>query len=279
MIDAYPETIRVALLDSPLIPETAPLPYLVHADRLFDRLARECLEDADCASDYGDMRINLNTALSLLEDTPLLLPYPYWDTLSDDTKFLLTRDRLSELVEVVFYADYLVWLLPALLRDLARTGESTFALRFVNFMLEFQKDEEFAIGLNRSITCREQIPYIQDVEPTRSGIEWYKSSAGEWADDICDEVWNVGLQIPPKPPGGFDHPVLLLTGVLDPITPAEPAAALAARVLSVQHVTIIGSHGGLISTQCGLDVAWQFMRNPRAPVTVPSGCEWEQWWL
>ncbi len=280
MIDAHPESVRVAVLDSPLIPEAEPLPPLVRTDRLFDRLADECLADTDCASNYGDMRDNMRAALGRLEDTSLSLPYPYWDTIGEDAKFLLTRDRLSELVHNAFGDEYLVSLLPALLQDLARTGGSALILHFVTDMLEWdRKDEEFAEGLFDSITCREQDPYFQDVEPARSGIEWFRPPAWEPSEDYCSEVWDAGPSIPPKPPEGFDHPVLLLTGTLDPITPAEPAEVLAARISSVQHVTIIGGHN-LINTECGLEVAREFMRNPRAtPVTAPGWCEWEPWWL
>ncbi len=278
MIDAHPESVRVAVLDSPLIPEAEPLPPLVRTDRLFDRLADECLADAHCAGDYGDMRANMRAALRRLEAAPMSRHYPYWDTLGENARFLLTRDRLSELVRHAFYREDLIALLPPLLRSLARDGKSALVPRFVTSMLESRKDEDFAEGLFDSISCRERAPYFQDVEPTRSGIEWFRPPSDEPGEDYCFDVWYAGPPIPPRPPGGFDHPVLLLTGTLDPITPAGPAEALAARVPSVRHVTIAGTHG-LINTECGLEVAREFMRNPRAPVEAPDRCEWEPWWL
>lgn len=277
MIESYPESVRVALLDSPLIPEVAPLPSLVHADRLFDRLASECLSDTYCDSNYGDMRINMKTALRRLEETPVKLSYPYWDTIGADSKFLLTRDRLSEMVNLAFYDEQLIGFLPHLLRDIAHTGESALVQRYVTSLLEYYKDEEFSTGLFISINCREQDPYVQDVEPNRTGINWYRTPDW-WVDaDYCTEVWSAGPPIPPIPPEGFDHPVLILSAQLDPITPAGTASALAARISSVQQVTIVGVHG-LINTPCGQNIAWEFMRNPRAQVVVPGLCEWESWW-
>lgn len=280
MIRSYPESVRSAVLDSPLIPEPESTPYETNFDRLFDRLASECLAEPECANVYGDMRSNVKVAMRRLESRPLSLPYPYWETLPDDEEpvFVLNRSRMPLTVLYAFYDLDLIASMPAYLRDLALLGTSALAPRYARNLAEFYRLEGMADGLYNTIVCREQAPFEAEISPPVTGIEWVDPAAEGYWDGFCEEVWPVGPPIPPFLPEGFPHPVLMLSGTLDPITPAGAAAGAVSRFPAAQHVTVPGTHG-VLGTRCGDFAAREFLLDPRAPVLLPEPCTAaERWW-
>lgn len=280
MIRSYPESIRSIVLDSPQIPVQEITPFVTNVDRLFDRMASECLDDSECGQWYGDMRRNLKIAMRRLETEPLALVHPDWEGMSDEEDPVLELNHYL-MPQVVFFAFYDPWLianLPSFLYDLASSGTSDLASFYAQNYAEF--GEEDADGLFNTIHCREQVPFESDVSPSRSGIEWEDPSESGWWADFCEQVWVIGPPIPPVLPDATQHPVLMLSGTLDPITPAGPLADAAARLPAAQHFTLPGEgHGSVLDAECGGLVAREFLLDPQREVRLPAWCAYEEaWW-
>lgn len=282
MIYSYPDSVNLALMDSPLIPQHSYSLYDVEVDLLFDRLANECNESQECRGRFGDMRSNLKMVLDRLEESPLLVPYSNWTALPNDGNrpLVLTRDRFAWAVMYSFYSEELVATLPAFLSQMSQTVESDLLLTYLENLLGSFLDDSFADGLYDSITCREQDPFTRYEDPRQSGIVWSTMSAAELElvlSNYCNEVWFAGPPLPPNPPKSIKVPVLIISGDIDPITPGRLAAELADRYSSVQHVTVPGVHGQFVNP-CGQYTAWLFIEDPWSDVGIHEDCVRNSWW-
>lgn len=282
MIGKYPESVNLALLDSPAIPERTFRAAETKVDLTFDRLAEQCLESDDCGGIHGDMRASMITVLDRLEDAPLLVPHSRWTTLPNDGSrdIVLTRDRFASAVIHALYYDSYTSLLPEFLGELSRTGNSGFLSQYALNLFESTWPEDVADGLTDTIFCREFIPYTSYDEPGQTGIAWTSIPQAEikaLMERYCYETWNAGPPIPTEPPQRISHPVLILSGATDPITPGSIAAELAGRFHSVEHVTVPGAHG-VLGSSCGRYAARKFIENPRREVHLRRECMQTDWW-
>jgi pimeloyl-ACP methyl ester carboxylesterase len=106
-----------------------------------------------------------------------------------------------------------------------------------------------SLGMHNAVVCTEDLPWVVPgsvdraaLEATYLGTIQYDSLA-----DLC-EVWPAGVMDPDlQAPVRSDHPVLLLSGELDPVTPPAWAEEAMGGLSNSRHIVAPGQgHGAAI---------------------------------
>ncbi len=263
---SYPASVRQILLDSPTIPQASSLSPIIHFDRLFGQIAEKCLGLNACSRTYGDMRSNIRAAASRLDANPAKVAYRAAGT--DAGEMVLNRHRLMASVLLAFYSQGLVSNLPRYLRDLAITGQSKLSSEYASNLAWFYRLDMIEEALYYSITCREMVPFISDEIPPLE-TAWGAETASRHMKDFCTGTWNVGNPIKPEEIASNGHPMLVLSGTLDPITPDSIVDSTIGGMPGVQHFRLNSTHSTLSNNSCARTVAALFMENPQRRASHP----------
>jgi pimeloyl-ACP methyl ester carboxylesterase len=146
-------------------------------------------------------------------------------------------------------------------------------------------DHVLSIGMLFSVTCAEDLPYIDDAAAARE-------TAGTLLGDYrirqqqraCADWPRGSVPADVHEPVRSEVPVLLFSGERDPVTPPEFGARVAARLANSRHIVVPhGAHGadgpcaeGIVAafvergTLQGLDAACAAQAQPATFVLAPQ---------
>ncbi len=111
--------------------------------------------------------------------------------------------------------------------------------------------QELATGLNLSVTCAEDIPFITESDVARTSAHSFEGDLRVRAQQRACRIWDVT----PAPksfvePVRSDAPILMISGTDDPASP--PAFADAAlRYLPNARILLVRNAGHGTETSCG----------------------------
>jgi pimeloyl-ACP methyl ester carboxylesterase len=232
---AHPEAIRSAVLTGVLLPTAR----MRQNDAVSSQLGLEavmamCKADAACSSAFGDLEQQLQALLAQLRDEPPLLDLPdgagqarlRWQTFMNTIRYLLYTPRTARM-------------LPQALHAAAKGNWRPFlALRSPVGAVE-EAESRLAEGLYLSILCSEDLPHFDAASAKRAaGRTWFGTERLDQALAAA-ELWPRG-----EAPGWLreypdgDHPVLVINGGSDFVTPAANGEELARRLANATSVTI-----------------------------------------
>jgi pimeloyl-ACP methyl ester carboxylesterase len=238
----HPETVRsVVLIAVSPVDMFIPLGHSFAGQKALDRLIAECDSQPECKAAFPDIQGDLRTVQSRIEKgvtVTLTNPKtgqkqdvrPSWGVVADGLRFLMYDQGGGNL--------------PLVIHQAAQGDLAPLVQMAVESALGI--DSILAMGLNFSVTCAEDLPFITE-EMIR------KETAGTYLGDyrvrqqkaLC-EVWPRG-----KAPADIhelvhsDTPVLLISGERDSVTPPEFAERASKFMTNRLHVVIPrGSHGG-----------------------------------
>lgn len=238
----HPETVRSVVLVAVTPADLhVPLGHAHAGQNALDLLSAECASQAECKAVFPDIKGDLKTVQARIEKgvtVTLTNPKtgqkqdvrPSWGVVADGLRFLMYDQGGGNL--------------PLVIHRAAQGELAPLVQMAVESSLGI--DSILAMGLNFSVTCAEDLPFITD-EMTR------KETAGTYLGNyrvrqqkaLC-EVWPRG-----KAPADIhelvhsDTPVLLISGERDSVTPPEYAERAAKFMTNRLHVVIPrGSHGG-----------------------------------
>jgi len=136
---------------------------------------------------------------------------------------------------------------------------------------EVNIEHGLAMGLNLSVTCAENVPYIDDVTLARETrntflgdlrVQEQRAACREW---VRGPVPADVHELPRS-----DVPVLLLSGNLDPATPPSFAERVASRLPNSRHIMFPeASHGNLGA--CGTRIWTEFIESGEVR-NLNTGC-------
>ncbi len=238
----HPQTVRsVVIVAVAPVSKLIPLPHAYAGKRAIEALLAECRADAACNAAFPDVRRELDAVLVRAEKGE---PVPVTDTRTGERiQVRPSRGLVAEGIRFLMYGQG-GGSLPLQIHR-AFQGDLT---PIVQMSIERRLDLDNALdmGLNFSVTCAEDLPFITD-EMTR------RETAGTLLGDyrvasqkaVC-EVWPRGA-VPADVHElvRSDVPVLLISGEWDPVTPPEFAELVAKTLPNSLHVVVPkGSHGG-----------------------------------
>lgn len=260
-LDQYPDALRTVILDG-VVPqdEVLGLEVAQDAQRALDLMLSRCSDDPGCNETFQDVGEEFQDLLKALEDQPVTTSLMHPIT-GEPTEVEFTRDQFVVAVRLLTYAPETVALLPLLIHTAHSEGD--FALLAAQYLVVNQSlGETITIGMNYSVLCSEDVPFLDDEEALRVGEGTYLGDLQvRELRRIC-QFWPQGA-IPEdyKRAVTSDLPVLLLTGEADPVTPPENGEKVAATMPNSLHLVAPGQGHNVILRGCLPKIAGTFIEN------------------
>ncbi|MEI8267883.1 MAG: alpha/beta fold hydrolase [Betaproteobacteria bacterium] len=293
----YPQAVRRVVLDGVAPPDMVlPASFSTDAQAALEALFAACEADrgvamavtspdgaADlksgptgpsptaCATHYPQLR---SQWAALLKSLPreVTVPHPYTGR---EERLMLTREAVSGLVRPPLYAPLLASALPLAVSE-ASQGRFTPLLGLsMGLAGGGGRAMQLAEGMHFSVICAEDLPRLRSgTSADRPGTDFGEDFAALYRR-VC-EGWPQGAvpaafyQVP-----ATTTPVLVLSGGLDPVTPARHGQRVAQALgPQARHVVVPNAGHGLMLQGCLRDLVFRFIDAPddAAAQRVDAGC-------
>lgn len=240
----HPESVRtVTLWGAVPMDETLPISHAALGQRSLDILLGWCEKDAACRGRFPDIRGDFKKVMARLDQGPVTV----------EVKDPLTGKPVTVQVPKTVMTDGIRWglysartsaTLPLALHDAA--NGNFLLLAQASVLSRVGMVRELALGLLFSVTCAEDIPYI---DPASVAARTAGSFLGD--DRVRQQMRACSVWPRAKAAPGHqeavrsDAPVLIVNGERDPVTPPELGKRVARSFPNALHIVIpYGSHSG-----------------------------------
>lgn len=251
LLRRHPRLVRTLILQgvSPT-DHHIPVTFARDADAALDGVLRECESDDACRAAFPAARLEAAAAVDRLKRGPVNVAVRDDDGRNVTVAF--SRDLLGELLRWLMYTPIGARRIPALIHDAAAGDFSQLAALAIRRRREIMAPT--GIGLYLSVTCAEDLPGIDEAEAARLAEGTVLGDYRYRAQRAACDRWVSG-SVPPDfhRPVVSETPALILSGALDPVTPAASGARVAAHLKNSVHVVVpFGAHAfeGLEGQDC-----------------------------
>jgi pimeloyl-ACP methyl ester carboxylesterase len=242
----HPASIRSVVLDS-VVPPTLILgaDHARNLDAAIDRQFEQCAADKVCSERFGAPREKLDALLARLRAQPVEVSY--LDPLSGERRTdRLTAEAVASVVRLHAYAPQQFALVPMLIAE-ATQGRYEVLMSQAR-MIEQMLGESISAGLSLSVSCAEDAPQLQ-ADPADEGT-LLGTAFVDFVRAQC-EVWPRGrMPVDFHAPVESSHPVLLLSGEFDPVTPQRYGDEVARSLPRSRHLVLRGQGHSVMSVGC-----------------------------
>jgi len=257
----HPDRVRAIILDG-LAPVAMKLPLYMGIDarRALDLLMTDCAADRGCSAAYPDLETQLQTLLKTLQAGPVCHTIDHPRT-GEPTEVVVSRTSFAANVRAPLYSPELAALLPL---AIARAAEGDYA-PLAAMASSFAGDASLNTGMFLSVVCSEDVPAITAADRELAAADPFFGTVCLESFDALRAAWPRGTL-----PDGYgdpvqsDRPVLLLSGLLDPVTPPRWAAAVAQTLTNARAVTVPGVGHGTMAAGCIPDLMAEFIEQGSA---------------
>jgi pimeloyl-ACP methyl ester carboxylesterase len=254
----HPAAVRSAILDG-AAPTALKLPlYMARDGERALRLAlRDCAADEICQERFPDLEADFEALLRRLARGPLPVRTRHPRT-GEIVELEITHDAFVAQLRGALYDPDVVSLLPLVLQRAAGGDFDPFIALGVAFSGGLS--ESISLGMFLSIVCAEDVPYISEAERREALPDTFLGGVMLEAIEKSCAVWPVG-DLPPgyTDPVRSDHPVLILSGDLDPATPPRWGEEVARHLSRGRHVVAAGAAHNVLPRGCAADIVAQFL--------------------
>jgi pimeloyl-ACP methyl ester carboxylesterase len=252
----FPDTVRSVVLDS-VVPMQLSLgqEHALKLDRAVKSVFDDCAADTTCNSLYPGHAEELNALVAKLRDEPqqitIINPVS-----GQPQEMLLSADTLAVAIRFLSYSSNTQALMPLLVHEALTTGDlSRLASQAILVMTGL--NEMLAKGMELSVSCSEDYPFM-DLD-----ADYSDSLIGNIFLKIIDlqcKVWPKG-EVPPgfHEPVVSDHPVLLMSGERDPVTPPQYAAQTAETFSNSVNLVAPGQAHSVMGNYCLREITTAFI--------------------
>ncbi|HST53784.1 MAG TPA: alpha/beta fold hydrolase [Pyrinomonadaceae bacterium] len=221
----YPQNIRTVTVSSVApLGLRLPLSFGKGVDHALEQLFADCDADVACHRAFPELRKEFAAVVERLDKGPVT-----FDTLNPSTgkkqQVTMTRTGFGENVRLMLYHPDVMALMPLLIHQMYQQDYGYFGV--VGYQVFHATDSVIARGMQFSVLCAEDIPFLTDadIKQQLTGT-FYGDASARLYQKSCAE-WPRG-EVPAKfaEPIKSDVPVLILSGDIDPVTPPELATPL-----------------------------------------------------
>jgi pimeloyl-ACP methyl ester carboxylesterase len=248
----HPRRARTVILQgvSPLA-DRIPLTFPRDAQAALEGLLAECEKTPECQGGFPNARAEAAMVFERAKRGPIDVAVR--DRESGETvKVSLPGEMVGEVVRWLMYSPVAARRIPQLFHR-AAAGDWT---PLAEAAIARRRDTmtPASIGLYLSVTCAEDLPGIDPAQASRDAAGTFlgdyrfreqRAACGHWAAGAVADDFHA--------PVVSDAPVLLLSGALDPVTPPDAGARVAARLKNSLHIVVpSGAHGfgGMRGEEC-----------------------------
>lgn len=268
----HPASVESAVLEGVAPPHfyILPLPMARGAQTGIDNLERACRTDRLCSGHFPRFAEHFAAVAHRLDSGPVTL------TVQNSAshrleKVQLTKEVFAETIRHTLYFPAGAAYIPVTIErayhgNYTPLGEmvSQTALLFANLLAQ---------GLNLSVSCTEDIPFITDAEVARDSAGTFEGDARVRAQQRACKLWNVE----PVPaafvdPVRSDAPILMISGSDDPATPPEYARQALVDLPNARMMLVPGASHDSDLPPCVDAAIVKFVRAGSAAGLDFSGC-------
>ena len=267
----YPNGVRSAVLESPLLPE-------INYDEVgvdiivgsLNVLFKNCKADADCAAAFPNLKNEFYETVAKLNKEPLRV------NLKDEKTGKTNEIKLNGDDFATWIIDYLLSNEASAIADAPLAIHYAFEGKYIEQFKRYANDKtgasSYSLGMRYSVWCGEEIPFENRRKITAQSFKYSNLKGYEVMalPDICG-VWKVKKAKPIENKAvKSDIPTLVLTGEYDAYTPPV-WGELAAKNLTNSFLfnTPWVGHGPAFNTPCLREMITDFFNDPKiAPNAV-----------
>jgi len=260
---------RAVILDS-VAPTNMQLPLYMARDgqRAMDLLFRDCEKDPGCNQRFPNLRDRLKTLLDRLGAHPQHVRYVHPRT-GLEKELDVKRLTVGSILFASLYSPETASLVPLLIEE-AEKGNFTGMLALGAAYDPLS--ESMALGMHFSVVCSEDASIIKpgSVERETAGT-FLGPEMAELRLKPC-EFWPRGqVEAAYFENAPSDVPALILSGDLDPITPAVWGRQIAAEWKNSKQIVVPGTGHGAWQSKCVIKLMSQFL-NAGSTANLDSSC-------
>jgi pimeloyl-ACP methyl ester carboxylesterase len=268
----HPSRVESVVLDGVVPPHflVVPLEDARGAQDSIARLIDECRSDAVCSARFPNFGAHFYAVAERFDHGSVSVPLTNAQTKRVTTVRLskeVFSDRLRQLLYDPAGAAYVPFII-----ERAYSGDYAPLATMIDAVTQ-NLGQLVAVGLNLSVTCAEDIPFITEGDVVTTSANSFEGDVRVRAQQRACRIWNVG----PVPaafnePVRSDAPIFMLSGTDDPASPARFAQEALpylpnARILLIAQ----GSHG--TETACGDRLIVAFVRAGSAKGLDLASCQ------
>ena len=267
----YPDSVRSLILDG-IYPqsvkayEDAPR----HDSEAITRVINKCQEESECFSQFGfNLEESFTTFLKQLDEKPVTIsmtsPVDY-----QPIDVVVTSDIFFDSLFAMIYDEYAIAYIPKYMYSTFKGNTDLLTEMVRDYYVNDIVIDPMDAGAYVSYSCFDEIPFI-DYTVARDEIKKYpyqhysSKYAIEIVKTLC-EVWDVPAAASDfKDEYTIDTPVLIYSGELDPVTPAEFAKPVIKNARKSWHMEWPNiAHGVMYTSDCSDWTAGAFLGNPES---------------
>ncbi|HEY4439161.1 MAG TPA: alpha/beta fold hydrolase [Candidatus Elarobacter sp.] len=245
-----------------------PLPMAAGAQASINELFTACRAEAACAKAFPSLREHFAALVRRFDTGPV--PVPLQSPAHRGQTVRLSKEVFAEAIRHALYGDDGV-LVPAIVERAYHGNYAALSALADQMVQQFAGEQ--ATGLNLSVTCAEDIPFITEDAVVRTSANSFEGDARVRAQQRACRIWNVH----PVPasfiePVASDLPVFMISGDNDPATPPSYAKEALANLPHARMMLVRGASHQTDYPPCVYAAAAAFLRSPTAAQPNLAGC-------
>ncbi len=258
---ATPTQTRAMILNSVDPPETREyVEGAAGAAEAFAQVFKDCAADHTCNAAFPDLSATFDSVVRRAAQTPLT--FTLRDAQGADMTARLDDAKLIEMFSRSFYDWRQIQELPALIATVA-AGNTAPLQPLVRLALADYAPGGASLGLYFSVECHDDFPFNPraEVERAAAAEPLFKNYALSTLPLAACPSWPAGAASAAQHEAvTSDVPTLMLSGALDPATPAPWAKEAATRLPHAYLITFPGvGHGVLAARECAAQLVGRFL--------------------
>ncbi|MFP6806278.1 MAG: alpha/beta hydrolase [Pseudomonadales bacterium] len=260
----HEDTVRSIVLDA-VAPTTMVIPknVAVDAQSAFEQMLADCQSQPGCKQAFPDLHAHFREVVERLQTVAetVTIRHPRTGVAIRGTVDPLLISRLTR---GVLYSRTLSQLLPLVIEEAYKGNYQP--LSTLSYSMSGE-DSQLSTGMMLSVLCAEDMTLLDSPYNT----EDFDNPLFNMLSGAC-EFWPRG-SIPEDYFNAVSSmvPVLLTSGILDPITPPKYAWEAAATLGNSEHVIVPGVGHGSVVAGCMPEVVATFFDNPK-PKEINASC-------
>lgn len=219
----HPDCVESVVLDGVAPPHfyVIPLPMARAAQSAIDRLESACSSDATCSSHFSQFAEHFAAVAHRFDAGPVTITVENAVTRRRQ-RVELSKEQFAEGVRHVLYFPGEAAYVPVTI-ERAYRGNYTGLGEMIDQLSQFFAKVQ-ANGLNLSVTCAEDVPFITEQAVDRETASTFEGGARVRAQQRACRLWNVApVSASFVQPVRSTAPILMISGSDDPATPPSYA--------------------------------------------------------